>query len=355
MKKSQLIILLGCSISCLLILTALYAFSPISKEVKRSSFERRFANSPPIKEVASMDIDFNSFYIAGASKSEIYLGNITAPFHVLVVTRDLKSSRHDTLSVKLDSLADPLRFKLSVDSPYFFLSHGTMPELLRGRVGEWKAKRFLPDSADYFVEAIPLSPSSFAFRSYSLLQKGYELGKKSSSEPFQFKNDLLQKQIDGLFCVDGQLQYDRDINKLVYVHYYRNEIIVTDSNLNLLYRTHTIDTFRRAKIRIAKVGDKNESMLSAPPRQINIRSCVSGKYLFVQSNLLAVNEEMEKFLNGSVIDVYDLSDFHYLHSFHINDYMHKKPTDIKIFGNNIFVVFDHYLVLYELDHEAFNL
>jgi hypothetical protein len=349
MERRQLFILTGCLFLCLAILIALYSFSPLSKEMYRASFNRTFNSATALQEKTVLDIKYNSYYIAGITHDKIYLGNETAPFHLLITNRILTDSQHVSLRlIGVDSLFQPTNFKLTIDSPNFFLCHGTMPEILKGKIDHWEAKRFLPDSADYFVEAIPLSPSSFAFRSYSMSSKGYELAKKSITAPFTFNYDLLQKQIDGLFCVDGQLHYNKEMNQLVYLHYYRNEFIVADTNLNLRYRGHTVDTFSRARIKVAHIGSENQSMLAAPPMQINGRSCVSGKYLFVQSNLLAQNEDMEKFLKGTVIDVYDLTGGTYLQSFYLNNYQNKKLSSFKVFNNQLIAILDDYLVLYDL-------
>jgi hypothetical protein len=348
MNRKQAFILLGCLTLGLGILVALYAFSPLSREIHRASFNRKFLPNPLVQK-AVMDIEFNSFYVAGQTEDTIYLGNSTAPFHLLIANRALSDSQHVILNVKIDSILSVGNFKLVVDPPYFFLAHGVMPKQLRGKVGEWKAEDLLGKNVSYFTESLPLGPSSFALRSYSKSRKGYELGKSTLTKPFQFNYDLLQKQIDGLFCLDGQLLYNKHLDQLVYLHYYRNEFIVADSNLNLRYRGHTIDTFSRARIKIAKIGDGSESMLSAPPMQINKVSCVSEKYLLVQSNLLANNENLENFMSGSVIDIYDLTNGEYSGSFYIPHYKGERLSDFELMNNQLTVIFGRYLVSYELN------
>jgi hypothetical protein len=348
MKRKQVFILIGGLVLSMGLLLALYAFSPLSKEIYRASFNRKFIPNP-LTQKAVMDIEVNSFYIAGQTEDKIYLGNSTAPFHLLITNRVLTDSQHIMLTVKMDSIMDPNRFRLTVDPPYFFLSHGVMPRQLRGKVGDWIAEDLLGVNTAYFVESLPVGASSFVLRSYSTSNKGYELAKVTSTKPFQFNYDLLQKQVDGLFCLDGQLLYNKKLAQLVYLHYYRNEFVVADSNLNLVYRGHTIDTFSRARIKVAKIGDGNESMLAAPPMQINGISCVSEKYLLVQSNLLANNEDLESFENGSIVDVYDLASGIYSGSFYIPRYKNERLLDFELLDNQMVVISDHYLVTYELN------
>jgi hypothetical protein len=309
-----------------------------------------------LEEKAVLDMEFNSFYFAGNTRDKIYLGNSTAPFHLMTVDTTLTNPVHTRLSIAgVDSVMDIERFKLTVEPPYFYLMHGQMPLMLRGDMGgKWEARKFLPDSGDFFVEAVPLGASSLALRSYSTFSKSYELAGKSASSPFRFKPDLLQKQIDGLFCLDGQLHYDKELKRVVYTHFYRNEFVVADSDLNLLYRGHAIDTFSHARIKVSNVGSVNESMLSAPPMQINVNSYVSGKYLFLQSNLLAKNEDIGDFIGGAIIDMYDLTDGSYHQSFYIHNYKNFRPADFIVFDDHLAVTFDRYLVLYKMSERIFD-
>jgi hypothetical protein len=354
MTRTQILILAGCLIFCSGILLTLYAISPISKEIYRASFERKFVLEPALQEKAVLDIEYNSFYFAGNSRDEIYLGNSTAPFHLLAVDTSLTNPEHTRLSIAgVDSVMDIERFKLTVQPPYFYLMHGQMPLILRGDMGKWEARQILPDSGDYFVEAVPMGPSSFALRSYSSFSKSYELAGKSETSSFTFKPDLLQKQIDGLFCLDGQMHYNKELKRLVYTHFYRNEFVVADSNMNLVYRGHAIDTFSHARIKVSTVGSENESMLAAPPMQLSVASCVSGKYLFIQSNLLANNEDVGDFIGGAIIDMYDLTNGTYHQSFYINSYKNFRPSDFIVFDNNLAVIYDRYLVLYKISKRVF--
>ena len=208
----------------------------------------------------------------------------------------------------------------------------------------------MPDSGYYFVEAIPLSPSTFAIKSYNTFNKGYELAKRTVSPPYiNFNFDLLQKQIDGVFCVDGKIHYSKDLNKIVYLYTYRNEYIVADTNLNLLYRSHTIDTFSRARIKVANVNSDGTSMLGAPPLLVNGKSCVAGNKLYIQSPLLSRNENIADFESSSVIDVYNLDDGYYSYSFYIPMFKNDKFKDFQVNGNLIVTIFNDHLVLYEMN------
>lgn len=303
-----------------------------------------------------MDLEVNSFYIAGYDKENIFFGNSTGPFHLLMTNALLTDSQHVMLKIiDLDSVIQPRRFRLSVDSPYFFLSHGTLPIILKGNISSWEAKPVDKGNTGYFVESVPISSSSFAFRSYNLQTKGNELAKQAFNAPFEFKSDLLQKQMDGVFCVDGKSHYNKSLNIFIYLYYYRNEFILADSNLNLINRMHTIDTFSHVMVKVAQIETKNknvnESMLSSPPTRTNGRSCTYGQYLFIQSPLLAKNESTQDFIEGSIIDVYNLKTGGYVSSFYLPNYKNQQPTDFQVMENHLVAIYSQFLVLYEIDQK----
>jgi hypothetical protein len=274
MKNKRLLLLGLCAVACLAILSILYASSPLSKEIYRANFERNIEPDVFLEMKAILDLKFNSFYFAGTSKTKIYLGNSTAPAYLLVTNKTLSDSQRININIELDSVKEIRRFRIAIDSPYFFISHGTLPQILRGTIGSWNAKPIMNDSNYYFIEAVPISKNTFALRSYSTLSKGYELAKKTT-DSFKFEPTLLEKQIDGMFCTDGTLHFDKSKNQLVYLYYYRNQYIVADTNMNLTYRGQTIDTFRTARIQVSQIGNENEMMLSAPPVQTNGTSYVA--------------------------------------------------------------------------------
>jgi hypothetical protein len=343
----QLVILAICLLGTTGIVVLLYALSPISKEIQRGNFNRTIKPHSFLQLKNSIDIKYNSFYFAGSDSKRFFLGNLTAPFHVLTVAQNLSDSQHVTIKLRIDSIATPQQFRLVVSPPWFYLGHGTMPALLRGNTHDWVATPIRMNDT-YFIEYLPTGNSSFVLKSYSQKSRSYELVAFSEKRPIAIRENLLEKQIDGMFCLDGELHYEKKNNTLIYLHYYRNEIIITDSSLNLKHRTHTIDTFSKVKLKISKIGKKNESMLSAPPRQVNIRSSLSHGRLIVQSNILSVGEEIETFLKNTIIDVYESETGSYLYSFYIPPFKDKSPIDFLLTDNTLAVLYDNYLVTYEL-------
>jgi hypothetical protein len=353
MKGKHILILSGCILFISAILVALYVSSSLTKDVFRGGFDRKFLPESAVTRKGVSKLENGSYYIAGIANNRVYLGNYKRPLSL--VSYDLSLTESTPIKLKivgLDSIHTPELFRIAVDSPNFFITHGTMPLILRGNLDQWEARPIMPDSNYFFTNAVPMNSNSMALRSYSIKDKGYELAKKTIDSPyFELKSSLLQKQIDGMFCVDGNLSYSKEANRLIYSYYYRNEFIVCDTNLNLLYRGHTIDTFTRAKIQVNDVG-LGSSMLSAPPRRINGKNNAIGNHFFVNSNVMAKNQDVNEFLSGSSIDVYDVTTGNYIYSFHIPNYNKASNSDFQINHHSLFIISGQYLVRYEFSPQV---
>lgn len=346
-------ILLACFLCSVGVMTTLYLLSDNIIH-KHNSFLRIYPHHPA-KEANVLNVKYNSYYIAGTTKNKIYFGNVTAPFHMLVTSRTLTDSQHVHLSLDNFDVRKLKRLQLKIDSPYFYMVDGVMPGIFRGRLGEWRASRFMYDSA-YFTQLVLINKSSFALRSVSSQTQENILGKETTDTPHvKFVSGLLEKQIDGIFCTDGMLQYSKQLGKLVYTYFYRNQYIVMDSNLNLLYRGQTIDTISKAKIKIAKISSKNSSTMSAPPLKVNKKSYVFGNWLFVNSGLMAKNDDEIFFEQAAIIDVYDLSNRSYEFSFPVYNHENRSLREFWVDDNLLVAMIDHFVVTYDLEPHYFKL
>ena len=311
---------------------------------KYSSFQRVFAKAH-IAEADSLDLKYNSYYFAGFDGHNIFLGNETAPFHLLGVNTALSDSQHHILKVRHDS--NFRKTYVRIHPPYFFLMDGVTPRILRGKLNDWLAEP-LEINAEHFNESIPIGNKSFIRRVLDEDTKGYALEKTSGvDQDLIMPPHLLQKQIDGRFCVDGMLHFNSQLNKLLYVYYYRNKYLVMDTTLKLDFYGETIDTISRAKLNISTIEGGNVSTLGHS-LIVNKLSCTYSSFLFVNSGIRARNETEGAFKNASAIDIYDLEARRYVQTFYVKNRNGKRVREFRIFNDKLFVLFDHYLIGYDL-------
>jgi hypothetical protein len=353
MNRKTIIILGCCLLFASVLVITLYAAS--HKIVhKHNSFLREYKKFAAVKS-NEMDIGFNSWYIAGITADHVYLGNVTAPFRLLLMNSTLTDSQHVKLHIR--NMKNPIVYKsttIKIAPPYFYIADGLKPALFRGMIGDWQAESLTYDSGVHFTRLVPISKTSFAIRTNEAQTFANILGKVQSDTPYiQLKHGLLQKQVDGIFCTDGMLLYNDDLKRLIYTYYYRNEYIVCDTNMNLDYRGHTIDTFSRAQIKVGHINSENSNTL-LDRKFVNIRSCTYGNYLFIRSNLLAKHDPKNWLSTQSVIDVYDLKSNTYRFSFILPNHGKARVKDFMVLNNKTLIaLFDHYIIKYDLQQSYF--
>lgn len=330
----------------------LFIMSDIMKD-NRSSFLRQFP-SHVVLEGNDYDLGYHSYYIAGGTLEQIYLGNYSSPLHLLMLNRNLTDTLHIRLKVEGVMEQKFWSARVRVDSPYFYMYDGAVPRIYKGNTADWTAHRIGYDN-EYFLDLEPIGAGSFFIKSLSLSDESV-VGKISAGSPhYKFTTGILQKQVDGVFCTDGTVSYNNYLAQLVYVYRYRNEFIVMDTNLNVAYRGNTIDTTTHAKINVATIASTNARTFSSPPLVVNKQSSTYKNWLFVNSDLLAKNEHPDALKEASVIDVYDLRNSKYSFSFYLFNHLGtEKLREFRVVDGGLLVaLFRTSVKVYDLNKEYF--
>lgn len=316
---------------------------------KQNNFVRKYIPNT-VKLISDKNLEFNSYYFSGKGTDKIYLGNKTAPALITELSGDLKTTQTYHIAIS-DTLYRFRNVQLRVHPPYFYLWDGTVPCLFKGDLKDLTA-RLVSDKAYGFTKAEVIDTSSLVIRTMNdsrenvLATLSLQNGKIQSFAPA-----LLEKQIDGLFDTDGTLQYSEKQQKFVYLYYYRNQYVVADKNLNLLYKGNTIDTTTQAKIKVKYVKNRNQKKFSAPPLMVNRISTVHNNLLFVNSTLPGRFDVKQMWDKSSVIDVYDFSSKSYLISFFINKIDGVKISDVAVTNTHLYALIGTHIISYELGDE----
>jgi hypothetical protein len=304
----------------------------------RNNFIRIFP-SHATRPMAVMEIAKNRYSLAGVSKSKIYLRDRSVVGGLLISCIDMT----DTIRVRLFI---PVESEIEIDSPYFFLKNHQRGTLQRGNVHNWCVDTTITLLSG-FTAIQPISKNSSVLRTIDMQKRKNVLAKSNSFEP----RDVLKKQVDGILCTDGYLQYSKEHHKVIYLYRYRNQFLCLDTILNLGLAGKTIDTTSVAKISVAELN--GEIKMSRPPLVVNKGACIYGKYLFVQSNLVARNELADISKNNSVIDLYNILDGSYLFSFYVADQSNSKLQSFRVNRNVLIAIFKNHVVRYDLSKDYF--
>lgn len=313
----------------------------------RNPFVRRFIPHR-INKQHQEDLGYNSYYFAGTGKGTIYLGNYTDPSRITVLDSTLKNRKQYT--IQLDNVNFPFRsIQVKVVPPFFYVLDGTVPCIFKGTIENWKAS-LISNRSIHFSAAAIMDNNTIAIRTRDTQERENTLGVIQFGNPakVQLAPKLLQKQIDGVFDTDGSLHYSQAWQKLVYVYYYRNQFIVSDPHLKLIYRGKTIDTNSVAKLKIAYLPERDIKQFSAPPFTVNVSSSVFNNLLFVHSNLEGKFESQKMWEQASVVDVYDIVENSYQFSFYVYHHNRQKIRSFVVTDSHLFALIDDQIVAYSL-------
>lgn len=315
---------------------------------EENTFVRRF---PPhlYNKSAELELKFTGYYFAGSTKDSIYLGNYTAPLNVLAVSKNLKDSKVHRIT--LDNYNLPFQAALvKVNPPFFYLTDGTIPCIFKGQTSNWNATK-VPNCNSRFTAFEPIDEVTAFIRTRNAVTKESTIGKlhiDGNTTPLITNDQILQKQIDGVFDCDGMLRYDYNSKKMIYTYYYRNQYMVVDKNLKLLSRNNTIDTTATANIQITILNNGSRK-LSAPPLMVNRLSAIAGKQLFINSSLRGHFESKKMWKQSSIIDVYNFMNQTYSHSFYIHNLGKERPQAMLATQDIVYFLFNHNLIAYKID------
>lgn len=242
MNKKVIILISTCTVASLLCVTVLFVLSEDLTHTM-NSFKRIF---PPhaISENGESDLEKSTLYISGTTKENVYLSDREMPFDLRIVNLSSFKTEERRFRIRDSSKYVLTSYAVKVDSPNFYLMDGDVPIIFSGDVSGSEVQRGVFGRA-YFSKIVPIKQRSFVMRSKSRLTGETVLGKiKPDSPRVELKNGLLKKQVDGIFCVDGMISYDKIRDRIIYAYYYRNQFLVMDTSLNVLFTGKTIDTCR---------------------------------------------------------------------------------------------------------------
>lgn len=342
----KIFILLTLAFIAILTVGVLYLRSVNFEKEGDSGFTRNF-QSNKIHLVKTLDLGYNSYYVAGMAQSSIYLGNFINTGGMLVMHNILGDTSHFNVEIReTDSIAWA-GFSLSVDSPNIYAA-----DLLRSSffVGEIKDNilypiKYSPRNSDAVAF---ISPSSFIIRRLNLEHSQNDLFKVSGDKMlFHNQHTVLNKQMDGVFSIDGSLLYDKTAYKVLYVYFYRNQFISMDSNLSINCTGNTIDTISQAQIQISDIYSTHSQTLVGVPTVVNNKCAADNNILYIESTRRADNQTRQT--HQSVIDCYNVENGEYLFSFYL-PVSHEKLKSFKVYKDRLVVIADRKLMVYLLLH-----
>jgi len=193
MFGQRILSLTVCFFGAIATIMGLYFLSDVEKN-NPNGFIRRLP-SHLLVPVSHRDIKYNSYYIAGLTNKDVYLGSYKTPYRLKRITYDLL----DTETYKLNwpnNIRVSKSALLTIDSISIFLKDGNQGRLLKSRIP-------FEEVAEYqtppFTAAIIPSANSIIMRCVTKARKNVIVKQELERKTYQQNEKLLQSQVEGIF------------------------------------------------------------------------------------------------------------------------------------------------------------
>lgn len=315
---------------------------------RNNAFQRRFMPHSLIK-IGEYDLQNYGHYIAGVVNDSIYLGNYAAPLYLKALDTTRKETRD--FRVTISNIDLPYRrTKLTVQTPYFYLGDGTVPILFRGATRDWKARPLSYKEA-YFIQYTIADSLITGFITTSSKTGSNAIGiidKGESRDNIHLNTEILGQGKFGMIATNGNLLYNKKIEKFIYLYYYKNEYKIISKQLAHEFTGKTIDTIKNPILDISHHSKKGETKVGGKSVLVNLQSATSGNHLYIHSNRLGKFEDDKILKTASIIDVYDLRDNTYAFSFYLFHQRDQTLTEFKVTKDLLVAIVGDKLWLYKL-------
>jgi hypothetical protein len=320
-------------------LLAWVALRPINQ---KTGFNRKFI-ATELQQLNVMDKPADVVDFAGFTDYHIYF-KTKDPAKLFVTDIQLQNAEYLKLNIP-DNKRIASRFNCIVDSPSIYILAGNVPAVIKTQRGDSFSLYKFPGAL--FTRTALISANSFALRMFDKLDQVFVKGNPVTGELIK-ENNISFKNKDAGVSTDGSLIYDKESNSLLYIHYYRNEILCLDTNLNLIKKIKTIDINSNSLTKAEEVKSKGLITNLTPKRLLNRSSATNKGYLFNNSKVKGDNETAVTLGHNSVIDVYDIKSGLFKGSFYIPTYKNEKISNFRIIDNTIVGLYKSYLIHYKL-------
>lgn len=312
---------------------------------KENNFTRRFPHHPILEEQA-YDLKVNSYYFAGFDDRSVYLGNLSSPFRLFKIDRQLK--KMDTIEVVPATSHRFRNLRYTVQRNTLYAYDGTVPVIYAAAVSSPKNHLYeMSVNEVYFDQLVPISPADYVMRVEDRSTKRTALAslRLLPETKVLISNSVLTRKADGGFDADGRILHDTSTGYFYYLFYYRNQILQFDEKLNVTARMKTIDTISKAQIRTTVLKDGSKKM-SAPPVMVNKEMTVYRGLIFNKSNLIGKHESKDTWRKNVVVDIYTTAPAGYWGSMYVQHRGKNRMSQMLVTDTHFFVLSGNEIVRY---------
>ena len=339
--KKRIYYLASLLLAAFLIVVILVYTAP-SPNRQPNGFSRSYLQATPLKPYMAIPTHDRVLDIAGNDDSTFYFST-TDPVTMFSTSMEA-GSRIDTFQIALrQSLKDSMGsyFFTEVNNGEFFVYTYNIPAISKtGRIGSGTSNLYATLPPGGFSQAHALRDGKhIMLRKLDLKEKDqFFVRVTPTGDSMLTGSGLSAVHRDGGMSTDGSLNYDNATGLFTYLYYYSNQYFTFNSDMQLISKGTTIDTFTVSRFNISTtMASKNVYMNQGPDQMVNGFSCAYNGVMFVQAKLKADNDDDRLFYKHCVIDQYDLRSNRYQGSVYLDIPAKAGINQLFVYGDKLLV------------------
>jgi hypothetical protein len=352
LRKKHIIAIVGVMSAAVGLVTIL-AWNALKETNVKNGFSRKFA-SFELNLLNAEKKNKDIIEICGTTPYHFYF-QTSQPNRFWITDHNLKNGHLEKANVPVHpGIASA--FIAIVDSPEINIMAVNIPAVITAKPNAKTELYRFPNAL--YTRVVKIGQNSYVFRGFdSTIRAMDQIFYKGNPKTATIQREIfrvVERKQDGGISTDGCLSYDPLTGYLTYVLFYSNQFICLDTNLTVVYKTHTIDTIASYRATAGMVKTREESLVTntSASRTINGMSYVDEGQLYNISKLKADNETDQNFRKNTVIDIYNISNGAYQGSFYIPAYKNEKASKFSVVKNKVLAVYTNHYVVYDLNSKA---
>jgi hypothetical protein len=292
--------------------------------------------------------------ICGVTPSHFYIELVGRKNQVLQLGWDLKNGRYYSFRIPNDKKMLS-RLNYQIDSPGVNIFAGNGPDVFKADLDS--AGKLLQHHYPYplFLRGFALSNGQYLFRGFDSVGVSIQIPfirwDPASNMQVRKFNPFPSAPAMGLES-DGIMNFDTTTRQIAFIPYYKNGILVLDSDFQLKPVIKTIDTVLHGRTSAGAYQEDGNLQFSnnTPQFFVNGNTDTHGGLVYINSLLRADNENRNDFETYSDIDVYSLKTYKYLYSMKIPRLNKRRFISFKILDDKAVACYPDGIVAYRLSN-----
>lgn len=345
MTVRKYIILIPITIIIAIGIVALLAWESLKPTKINSDFNRSFISAD--LKLKSVMANQGIARLSGYTNRHLYFQTKDPS---LIVTTDYSLNVMNKITLNIPNNGRMSSgFTTYVDSPYISVLAGRASVVIKTDMHK-DINEVYKTPFKIYTRSVKISPTSYIVRGVDTTVRAFDqiiMKINPNVASVSREKNISEVNGDAGLSTDGMFSYDSINHLIIYTLFYENKFICIDTNLNVIYKTKTVDNTKHYPIK--STINRNVLTAATPKQIVNNHALINNGWLFINSGIKANNENRDTLNHNSIVDIYDIKSGKYKGTFYVPEYNGEKMRRFDIVNKNLIAIYRSNVVLYHLE------